>query len=583
MSDAQRWVLRRKSSAAFIRHWREMGLDPVLAKVLWARKIDTETKIRAFLGSDAELGDPFAMKGMSQAVSRIQRALRDEEQIVVYGDFDVDGVSSAALLVTALTQVGAMVSHYVPDRFSEGYGLNTPALQKLAEQGIRLAITTDCGTRSVVEVAAARDMDLDVIITDHHSVPDELPPAVAILNPHQPNCDYPFKYLAGVGVVHRLVDGLYRTLNGHQAGSGPWLDASAFIDLVALGTVADVVPLQGENRTLVRRGLKRMQDAPRPGLRALMEAADVASGRVDSEAIGFRLGPRLNAAGRLDSARIAYRLLTSDSADQAQDLARTLDAMNQERKQLLESQVREAREQLGDVDERKLLFVAGPDYHEGIVGLIAGRLASQFSRPAIVVRRDGDAARGSARSIDGFDISKALDTVQDLLGRYGGHAQAAGFSVPSDRLQALHERLEAYAEEKITEEMLCPKYSVDAIVSLDEITEKTVTSLGALEPCGEGNPPPMLASLGLELVGFRPVGREGRHLKLALGDGQRTLQAIAFRLGHLASSFRPGDVVDVIYRPDLNEWRGLMSLQLVVEAMRHARGDRGDGASVSDE
>ncbi len=577
VSDAQRWYLRRRPSESFIAQMRALDLDPVLAKVLYARKIDTPAKVRAFLDAEGKPGDPFQMAGMDRAVRRLCRALRDQERVVVYGDFDVDGVCATALLVSALESLGAKVSFHIPDRFNEAYGLTKSALEKLRRQGAELVVTVDCGIRSVEEVAYAQSLGLEVIVTDHHSVPAELPPALAIINPKRPDCSYPFKALAGVGVGYRLVEALCKATRPVNDREGHHLDPTRFLDLVALGTVADIVPLRGENRVLVRHGLRMMRESPRPGLRALLERADIQPDKVDSQAISFRLGPRLNAAGRLRSATLAYDLLLSRAEDESRRLAGELDAINRQRQQLLEKQLEKAREIIGQAEgpegpiRAQVLFVEGPDFHEGIVGLVASRLVEEFYRPSLVMRRGETMTRGSARSIDGFDITRALDHCSELFERYGGHVKAAGFTVPTRNLAAFRQRMETYSRQHLTEDMLRRKHSADALVSLYEISEATPVALSLLEPCGEGNPLPALASQGLRVEAIRAVGNEGKHLRLQVREGTKSLPAIAFRLGHLATRFKVGDIIDLIYRPQLNEWQGQVFLQVVVEAMRASR------------
>jgi len=569
----QRWYLRRRPAPGFERQLPQ--LEPVLAKVLYARHIDTADRARAFLAADGELANPFDLADMGQAVGRLRRAIASKEHLVVYGDFDVDGISATTLLVSALRDLGADVRPYIPDRFAESYGLNTDALGRLYEEGARLVITVDCGIRSRDEIAYAQGLGLDIIVTDHHTVPDALPPAVAIVNPKRPDCRYPFKDLSGVGVAFRLADALFR-VSERMGGANPAVhDASRFLDLVALGTIADIVPLTGENRLLAQWGLQRLRTSPRPGLLALMEASHTPPGAVDSQAIGFRLGPRLNAAGRLEHGELAYQLLMSGSPDDARQLAEQLDSMNAQRQQLLEEQLAQARGGLGAGDDRRLLFVDGPDFHEGIVGLIASRLCDEFYRPALVMRRGEERTRGSARSIEGFHITKALQACADLLIRFGGHAQAAGFTLASKDIEALRQRLEAYCREHLPDTLLERRVDVDAIISLDELTEETPVGLGLLEPCGEGNPQASLASLAVRIRETRAVGQEGKHLRLLVDAGDddsvastRALTAIAFRQGELAEALSPGDRVDLVYSPSLNNWQGETRLELVVHALR---------------
>ena len=574
MPVRENWCLRRRVPQAWLEQSAALGLDPLLARVLYARKLDTPEQIAAFLSDEGELGDPFLLAGMREAVDRLRRALDEGQQIVVYGDFDADGVCATALLVSALKALGGRVSPYIPDRFDEGYGLNEDALTWLQGQGTQVLVTVDSGVRSLREAAHGQMLGLDIIITDHHSLGAELPSAVAVINPKRPDCGYPFKELAGVGVAYRLVEALFCDIR-QRSSSGPGCEQ--YLDLVALGTVADIVPLCGENRLLVQRGLGRLRAAPRPGVRALMDAAKVMPDKVGSQDIAFRLGPRLNAAGRLASAMLAYDLLVSDDENQAQRLATELNALNEQRQQLLEAQVSKARQLLGEADGRTLLFVAGEGFHEGIVGLVASRLTDGFYLPSLVMCRGAETTRGSARSIEGFHITQALDHCADLLSRYGGHARAAGFTLANENLAEFRTRLAAYSAQHLPAEILGRRHMVDTIVTLDELSFQTPAALAFMEPTGEGNPEPALATLGLTIAGLRVVGQDGKHLRLDLSDGRRRCQAIAFRQGYRMQELKTGERIDIIYRPNLNEWQGEVSLQLVVEVIRKSADVSGHG------
>ena len=613
MTMRQQWVLRRKPSAVFMEQFPD--LDPILAQVLYARKIEAPEQMRGFLAADQPLADPMLLADMDKAVARLRQALDAGESIVVYGDFDVDGISATTLLTTALRSLGGEVSAYIPDRFSESYGLNKTALAKLHEQGAALVVTVDCGIRSVEEVAFARELGLDMILTDHHSVPEELPPANAVIDPKRPDSSYPFRELAGVGVAYRLAQVLITASASEGQATGGLL-AEDLLDLVALGTVADIVPLIGENRVLARLGLERIRSNPRPGIRALLRVSGVKPGDTDSQSISFRLAPRLNAAGRLRHANLSYELLTAEDEARAQELAEELNLINQERQQLLERQVARAEElllqdvsawreetwhlmeqqvakaqaiqgtepeairqslasgidaaydRLCETSLPPVLFIHDESFHEGIVGLIASRLVNEHYRPALVMRRDADQVRGSARSIEGFHITQALDACADLLARYGGHAQAAGFSLAQDKLSAFEERLRRYAEAHLQESSFQQKLDVDAIVPLADISAETPRALAAMEPFGQDNPEPSLATLGLTVQALHAVGQQGRHLRLQLADGNRIVSCIAFRQGHLVETYGPGDKVDVVYRPSLNDWNGQTTLQLNVQAIR---------------
>ncbi|MGC9359442.1 MAG: single-stranded-DNA-specific exonuclease RecJ [Anaerolineae bacterium] len=565
---AQRWTHRPVAPAAFLGSLPD--LDPVLVRVLYARGYRDIEAIQAFLDPPSALQNPFEMRGVTEAIQRILGAVTRGERIVVYGDFDADGVTATTLLTSALRMLTSNVQHYIPDRFDEGYGLNADSLERLAQEGANLVITVDCGIRSRAEIAHARSVGLEMIITDHHSVPSQLPADVTIINPKQPGCDYAFKDLAGVGVAYRLTDALFAA--ARKTGLAPQnLDPRPFLDLVAIGTVADMVPMVGENRVLARAGLERIRSAPRVGVRELVRVSGTPLSQVDSQAIAFRLAPRINAAGRLDTAHAAYRLLASEDPAEAAQLAQQLDAINDERKQLLDTQTQAAARIAREQASAPLLFIQGPDYHEGIVGLIASRLCETYYRPTLVMRADGESARGSARSIPEFHITHALEACDDLLVRYGGHAQAAGFTLRANQLSTFRERLLQHAAERLAPHELAPQHRADALVSLGEISESTVDALSQLEPVGEENPEAVLATIGLEVRSVRPVGRQSKHLQLRVGDGTVERSVIAFRMGHLAREISPGDAIDLMYVPSINTWQGRSSLQLRATAIRPSR------------
>ena len=572
MRNAQEWILRRRVPTGLIRECATNGLNPVLAKVLCARGMDTPAKMQAFLaGEDHDLGDPLDMADMRPAIERIRRGILSHETIAVYGDFDVDGVTSTALLVSLLRGLGGNARPYIPDRFDEGYGLNVDALDTIRAEGVSLCIAVDCGVRSNHEVAHAHAHGLDMIIVDHHSVPAELPAAVAVIDPKRRDSAYAFAELAGVGVTYQLGRALCDAMGDTDAGRRMIRQVDDYLDLVALGTVADIVPLESENRTLARWGLNRLRSSPRPGLLALMEQSRVQPATVGSIDVAFRLAPRLNAAGRLEHARISYELLMAEDLGEARGLAETLGHTNNERQALLEEQVAAAMAGLTQEPLGPLLIVDGPDYHEGIVGLIASRLREAYYRPTLVLRADAETARGSARSVDGFHITEALDSCSDLLMRYGGHAQAAGFTLASDRLPEFRQRLLDYAEEHLDQNALTPRLLVDAIVPLGVLTPDVVSALGTMEPFGRGNPEPLLSSLGAQIRSINTVGVDGKHLRLLVRQANASLPCIAFRQGALSEQFRPGDRIDLVYRPSMNHWQGRSTLQLVVEAIRPAR------------
>jgi len=560
-------------------------LHPVVAQVLYNRGVSDATGARQFLQGAPLDVNPFDLADMNKAVARIRQAIREQEPIAVYGDFDTDGVTATALMVQTLRALGAVVEPYIPHRIEEGYGLNTTALSMLAQDGFRLVITVDCGIRDVEAVADSVLLGLDMIVTDHHAVGPQLPGALAVINPKREGCRFPEKMLAGVGVAYFLADALLRAAKA--AGEPVTLDAGDLLDLVAIGTVADLAPLAPPpleqrtpagntdhlhlvNRTLVRRGLEVLNSARRPGLFALIEAAGLRPGQVTSTSIGFALGPRLNAAGRLESASQACELLLTNDLNEAVTLAAELNALNvrrQDETRLAQIKVRELAlaELEGDLP---LIFAADRSFPAGLVGLVAGRLAEEFYRPAVVIEVGEDECRGSCRSIPEFDIIRALDECADLLIRHGGHSQAAGFSVRRENLFDLKDRLFQLAEEQLRGQELRPALMIDAEVPLEQITLELARMLEYLEPFGHRNPQPLLMTSNMQILDSRRVGKDGAHLKLTLGEMGFRIDAIAFRLGERMDSLPRR--VDVVYHLEVNEWNGRRKPQLNVRDIRPA-------------
>jgi single-stranded-DNA-specific exonuclease len=548
-------------------------LHPLVAQVLYARGFVNPEDARAFVSDTPTRVDPFALADVGDAVIRILTGIAEGEQIAVYADYDCDGVTAGALLMHTLNGLGANAHIYIPDRFEEGYGLNARALERLKAQGINLVITVDCGARAHEEARYARSLGLDLIITDHHELEGGVvPEAVAVVDPKRPDCRYPFKHLAGVGVAFRLAQCLLRI--GRSAGMPIYgVSEGSLLDLVAIGTVADVVPLVGENRALVRAGLQKLNRAPRLGLRALIEAAGLRVGAVDAARIGFALAPRLNAAGRLENARKAYDLLMTEDPIQAAVLASWLDWQNSERQQVMADIAADAeqrvRAQYGD-ELPAVLFAASPDYNIGVIGLAASRLAEKFHRPSVVVGICGDEARGSCRSIEGFDITAALDRCRDLLIKHGGHAAAAGFTARADALHLLHAQLSAIAAEQQPAGGWQRVLRADAEVTLEQIDAQAIADLRRLEPHGQNNPPPTLMVRAATVTSVRRAGRNNGqgdqpHLQLRLTDARRvTWDAIAWRMGERAGELSEGATVSLMCRLSTGTRDNQPSLRLEV-------------------
>lgn len=556
MTQIKRWnippLITPEADSALI------AFPPVLRQILFNRGYATDADARAYLNAKPDFNtDPFQMTGMREAIDRIQYAIQHHEPIAIYGDYDVDGVTATALLVQAFQFLDADVRGYIPNRFEEGYGLNNNALDELKADGVKLVITVDCGIRSPSEADHARTLGLDLIISDHHHPAEGvLPPALAVINPKQHGDIYPDKDLAGVGIAYKIAEALFS------------LQPSAFsidslLDLVALGTVADLAPLVGENRILVRKGLRQMKQTTRQGLSSLAAVSDIKLAKVNAGNIGFSLGPRLNAAGRLKEALAAFELLTTNDVFRAGELAQVLDMQNRERQRITRDMQKRAEEiAMTDDPDAYLLFAAQEDFNPGVVGLAASRLTETFYRPAIVASKGEEETRGSCRSIPEFHITEALDKCADLLVRHGGHAAAAGFTVRNENLSELVSRLKTIAADQLSNEDLRPTVTADAEVSLVDIRpELFEKALKYLEPTGYGNPNAAFVARNIKVKSARTVGADAKHLKLSLEDEKGYAHdAIGFRLGEWQKKMPPR--VDILFTYEVNEYNGRIGYQL---------------------
>jgi single-stranded-DNA-specific exonuclease len=545
-----------------------LSLHPLAARVLAARGLADPGTAEAFIAARlADLPDPFGMKGMEPAVARLARALAAGERIACYGDYDVDGVTSTALLAGFLGAVGGDCVTYVPHRLVEGYGLNGEAVTKLAARGVRLLVTLDCGITAAPEVRAAAALGLDTVVVDHHTVPVELPAAAAILNPHQPGCGYPSKDLSAVGVTFALVMALRRRLReaGRFGEGRPEPNLKDALDLVALGTIADVVPLVGANRTLVRAGLDVLSASRRPGIRALKRVAGIAEGQeVTAGLVGFRLAPRINAAGRLDDAGRGVRLLLERDPAAARALAEELDRENLARQEIerriLDEATADARARVKD--GARGLVLARDGWHAGVVGIVASRIAERFHRPAVLVALEAGGGKGSGRSVERFHLYEALASCAGHLLRFGGHRHAAGVTVAREALDGFRRAFEAHAAERLGPDDLVPRTRIEGWVDEGDVTERAADDLARLAPFGAGHPEPVFALRGAP-AGARPVGAGGAHLKCAFG---RRLDAIGFGLGDRLALC--GGPVEAAFTLGFDEWDGTRRLQLRLRDLR---------------
>jgi single-stranded-DNA-specific exonuclease len=549
----------RVLDAAPIGFANSIGLTPFQAQLLYNRGIRKRAEVEPYLTADSRLlNDPMLLPDMDKAVTRLRAALRSGETIGVFGDFDTDGVTGTALLTNALRDMGATVIPYIPDRVDEGHGLNSKALELLRSQGVSLLVTVDCGATSVDEAKLAASLGMDTIITDHHSLLPTLPDACAIINPRRPDSKYPYAHLTGVGMSFKLVQALYEALGR------PWPEH--LLELVALGTVADVAPLTGENRFLVKKGLESLNRTSNHGLRALAAISGLKLGSLDTESLAFGLIPRLNVAGRLDHANVSLALLTAASAETAERLAGELGRKNMERQSLTEQGFGEAYRQVEaraqSTGVPSIIIVGSKDWMPGILGLIASKLAEHYYRPAIAILLGEEHCRASARSIPEFNVVDALRQNAELFVRFGGHPQAAGFTIRTSCLPDLERRLRALADEKLKDVELTPRIEIESEVTPTTLVGSNFKFIQSLSPFGQENPTPVFLTRSVRILEARQVGGRGQHLKMRVVHNSAVWDAIAFGQGSkMASASRS---VDLVYTVGLDTWGARPKLQFTV-------------------
>lgn len=557
----KRWSIEPDHSQEEVQLAAELKVSPIVAKLLINRGLGDPHKARQFLAADMEsLLSPWDLKGLREAVACVTKIMEEGGSIVVYGDYDVDGITATSVVYRFLKRCGASVSYYIPERQSEGYGLNLEALEGLIAKGTDLVITVDCGISSYDIVEAVRDR-LALVITDHHEAPALIPRAVAVVDHKQPNCPYLDKNLAGVGVAYKLCQAIWQERTGEVY--------QADLDIVALGTVADVVPLVGENRILVKAGLSKMQLQPNRGIKALIDVAGLKDRKITAGHIGYTLAPRLNAAGRVAHATRAVELLTTPSQEEAYEIAEELQETNLER-QALERDIHEMARQ--DVlkqgpDADYVVVVGGQDWHPGVIGIVASRLVEEFYKPTLVISIKDGIGKGSCRSIDNCNIYEALQSAEDILIQFGGHQAAAGFSIKEDKIPALRERLAQYCKEHLAETDYLPIVDIDSQVAIDDIDVPLIEEIETLEPYGMANPTPVLALEEATISDLFLMGQQKKHAKVLLEREDSTIDAIAWNRPDLHASFFPGDRVKVAFTVQKNEWNGHVSPQLMIQDM----------------
>lgn len=568
--DGATWKMRPSEEKDAARLAAELGIPPPIARILANRKISDPESARRFLyGTIEDLHDPYLMAGMKEAVERIFQAIERGEKILIFGDYDVDGVLSVVMLHKALEDLGAQVDYFIPERLKDGYGIKDEHIEVAAERGARLVISVDCGVKSNGFVRAARERGIDVIITDHHLPGEELPAALAVLDPVLESSGYPDRNLAGVGVAFKLIQALL----GHaQPDPNKRLALlRSYMKLVAIGTVADVAKLTGENRIFVKQGLKELGHVSNIGLKSLIEVAGLTGKKISEGDIGFRLGPRINAAGRMENADIAVKLFFSESSEAAADLAGRLDRKNTERQATEERMYKQARGRVtkNALDKRyKILILGCEEWHRGIIGIVASKLKEAFGRPVILFSYDDGTAYGSGRSISEFSLINCLHECRDLFLTYGGHELAAGCTLRTDDLPAFKNAANAVADSQITDEHLQRKVVIDAKLDFADIDEPFLEYLALLSPFGVGNPRPLFLSEDVEVVGPPRLLKNGKHAKFLLGQNGRTFEALGWDKGAWADGVRSGDRVRVAFGLQSSTYLGQEQLTLTLAGMK---------------
>ncbi|QTD43258.1 single-stranded-DNA-specific exonuclease RecJ [Sporosarcina sp. Te-1] len=562
IESKKKWNIRRPDENVVKALIDEFGLPSIHAKILASRGLTNTDDVRSFLHmNETSLHDPYLLHDMDKAVERIQTAIKEQEKIVVYGDYDADGVTSVTVLTTAIERLGGDVSFAIPDRFKHGYGPNKELFQELYEAGANLIITVDNGISGIDQIAFAKSLGMDIIVTDHHEIGEQLPEADAVIHPRHPAGSYPFGELAGVGVAFKVATALL--------GDIP----EDLLEIAAIGTVADLVPLRDENRYIVKEGIRRMRHTSRPAIQALSKVSSTEQAAITEETIGFGIGPRLNAPGRLGSAAPAVQLLKSDDLTEAISLAEELDALNKERQALVSLITEQAEEMMETMYGDMLPYVivlAGEGWNPGVVGIVASRMTEKYYRPAVILSIDSETgmAKGSARSIEGFDLYKELTKCADLLPHYGGHQMAAGMTLAIEDVESLRERLNEQGKRILSDDLLIPRLQIDVPIAMDEIEVGIIESMETLRPFGMSFEKPVFLLEDVAAPSIRKIGASKNHLKMEVSDGELTLDAIGFGVGELADEMSPGVKLSLTGDLQVNEWNGRKKPQLLVEDVR---------------
>jgi len=559
----KKWVLREFDKNRVVEMSKKFQISPLTAIILYNRGIHEDDAIARFLSKDlGSTHDPYLLKDMEKAAERIRRARDNHEKVTIYGDYDADGITSIAILYKHLSEMGIDVSYYVPDRIQEGYGVNRDALDKIRQGGSSLIITVDTGITAVEESEYAKEIGLDVIVTDHHECKETIPNVYAAIDPKRKDCIYPFKSLAGVGVVFKLIQAL------DENNSLPAL-MDKYADLMCLGTVADISPLIDENRVIVTEGLKRFKNTKNVGLKALIDVSTNGKA-ITTSTIGYIIAPRINASGRLGCASRSVELFLTDDEEKAKSLAESLCEENTNRQHTEQKMFKEALEYLEthpEVKEDKVIVIPHKEWHHGIVGIVSSKITEKFYKPSILFAIDGDEAKGSGRSVNGFNLFGALENCSDLLEKFGGHELAAGLTIKADNIEAFRQKINDCSKDSFTEQMMTPTILLDAAIKVPYISIETVHDINRLQPFGVDNPTPAFAIRNIKIHKISTMS-EGKHLRMTLLKDGKYLDSVGFGMGEYYQHLEEGDFIDVAFALDINDYKGFQNVQLILKDIK---------------
>ena len=560
----KKWTLKYKGEVKETNLSKKINISPEISQILNNRGIENEKDAEIFMNPSLEyLRDPFLMKDMKKSTERIKKAIENKERIYIYGDYDVDGVSSTSILYLYFKSIGFPVKYYIPNRLEEGYGINEDAIKKIHDDGCDLIITVDCGITSVKEVELANELGIDVIITDHHECQSEIPDAYAIVNPKQEDCNYPFDMLCGCGVAFKMI----QALTDEEEFKTSMFD---YLEIVTLATICDIVPLIDENRIIVKNGLKLMKEGKNLGLRELIKVCGIETNKIGSSHIGFSIGPRINASGRLGYSYLGVQLFTTDNEDEAKEIANILEGKNIER-QMIESKMYKEAEEILSSDERfkddKVLVIAKEGWQHGIIGIVASKLTEKYYKPTILLTIEDGEATGSARSIKGFSIFDALVSCKDLMNKFGGHEQAAGLALDAKNIDELRVRINEIADYNLSKEDLIENIKVEYELKEDSATLDLVDNLHKLEPFGLSNPSPRFIMRDLLLTNIFKMGKNKQHLKIIV-ENKKSYECVGFNMAYLADNFQLGDKVDILFQVDENNYNNERKVQFLLKDIR---------------